>query len=194
MPLTTLAQHRRVLESHRLVLTPFQQQHVRTHYRWNNDPELNQLDSEHTFAKESFGSFARRFEAMILDPAPDAQDYEIHLRSGKLIGVAYFADLDPTHRRGTMGVTLGDRSEWGKGYGREVVQTLTQHGFGALGLHRITSHAFGFNAAWHALLQSVGFREEGCLRDYLYRDGQYWSKTQYALLEHEYRVPYALAA
>lgn len=194
MTLATLARHQCVLESSRLVLTPLQVKHVRTHYRWNNDEELNQLDSEQAFEPESFGSFARRFEAMILYPDSCARDYEIHLRSGKLIGVAYLADLDTSHRRCMLGVTLGDRSEWGKGYGREVVQTLLQHSFETLGLHRVTSHAFGFNAAWHGLLQSMGFRQEGCLRDYLYRDGQYWNKAQYALLDHEFSMPYALAA
>lgn len=194
MTLTALAPSRRYLESERLLLTPFQTCNIRTHYRWNNDKELNQLDSEGTFAPETFGAFARRFEAMALHPSPTAHDYEVHLRSGKLIGVAHIAGLDASHHRASLGVTLGDRSAWGKGYGREVVELLIRHAFEILGVHRLTAVAYGPNPRWEALLTAMGFQQEGRLRDYLYREGTYWDKTHYALLATEYGCGYALAA
>jgi len=37
-------------------------------------------------------------------------------------------------------------------------------------------------------VQEAGFQREGAAREYLYRDGEYWDKENYALLEHEYRA------
>jgi hypothetical protein len=67
---------------------------------------------------------------------------------------------------------------------------LLHHAFVNLGLHRVWTEAFAFNAAWKRLLEGWGFTREGCLRDYLFRDGQYWDKETYGLLDTEYaRLP-----
>ena len=42
--------------------------------------------------------------------------------------------------------------------------------------------------AWRRLVESVGFKKEGTLREYLFRDDRYWDKTIYGMLEAEYRA------
>jgi RimJ/RimL family protein N-acetyltransferase len=128
-------------------------------------------------------------------------DFEIHLRPdptaghpGKLIGIGYLADIDAANRHARIGITLGDRTEWGKGYGREVMDLLLRFGYDHLDLHRIDASAFAYNTPWKRLLDAAGFREEGCLRDYLHRDGRYWDKTTYALLAPEHYARKTLAA
>jgi RimJ/RimL family protein N-acetyltransferase len=185
------------LEGRRVFLTALHFDNIRTHYRWNNDPDLHHLDSEGAFESEAFGSFARRFEQMIPNDDVRGYDFEIHGRTNgasRLIGVAYLASLDSTHRRGQVGVTIGDRAWWGRGYGRETLELLLAFGFGELDLHRITANAFAYNAAWKGLLAAAGFRLEGRLRDYLYRRQRFWDKELYALLTSEYAARQARAA
>ena len=176
--------------SSRILLTPLQMDHVYTHFRWNNDPELNRLDSETPFQRESLQSFLRRYGQMVRDPRPDACDLEVHTRDGRLIGVAYLDQVRATHGHCRLGLTIGERDCWGEGYGRETMALLLHHAFVNLGLHRVWTEAFAFNAAWKCLLEGWGFTREGCLRDYLFRDGQYWDKETYGLLDTEYaRLP-----
>ncbi|MCH8960632.1 MAG: GNAT family N-acetyltransferase [Bacteroidetes bacterium] len=61
-------------------------------------------------------------------------------------------------------------------------------------MHRVGAETFEYNAAWRKLVEWAGFKKEGTDRDYLYRDGQFWNKDTYAVLEEEYRSHLALAA
>lgn len=177
---------RPVLTSRHLYLTELHYENLYTHFRWNNDPELNRLDSEVPFEPESLGAFKRRFETMVFAPLPSEHRFEVHLHDGALIGLASLTGVDAVHGRGHLCVTICERSLWGHGYGRDALHLLMRYGFDVLDLHRLLAGAFDFNQAWRTLLETAGFHEEGCLRDHLYRDGRYWSKHQFALLEDEY--------
>lgn len=177
-----------VLESTRIHFTPLQIENLYTHFRWNNDPELNRLDSEVPYERESLGQFKKRFEQMCFHSSPSSWDFEIHLEEGTLIGVAYVSDISDHNRHGTVGITIGDRDFWGQGYGRESLELLLAFCFDELELHRVSAETFEYNTAWRSLVKEVGFRKEGTARDYLRRDGTFWDKESYALLESEYRT------
>lgn len=174
-----------------VILTPLRLDNVHTHFRWNNDLELNQLDSEVPFRRESFGMFLRRFERLACRPTPDAVDFEIHTHDGALIGVAYADQLGAGCRRARVSVTIAERAYRGRGLGRASLNLLLHYLFTRRGVHRVMAEAFGFNQAWRHLLATSGFRQEGCLRDYLYRDGTYWDKTIYALFDTAYAAALA---
>ncbi len=177
-----------VLQGPRVRLTPLQIENIHTHFKWNNDPELNRLDSELPFVREGFGAFKDRFEGMVSDPSPLARDFEVHAEDGTLLGIAYISQISPHNRHCTLGLTIGERERWGKLYGRESLEVLLEYCFDTLGLHRVSSETFEYNAAWQKLVVEAGFRKDGSERDYLYRDDRFWDKEVYSLLETEYRL------
>lgn len=177
------------LHGERVTLTPLQYENIYRHFEWNNDPELNRLDSELPYRRESFADFKVRFEQMVDHPGPPHVDLEIHAEDGKLIGLAYAADISPHNHHCTVGVTIGDRDYWGDGYGRESLEVLLKYCFDTLKMHRVHTETFEYNEAWQNLVRDAGFKHEGVERDYLYRDDTYWDKEIYSLLEDEYRVP-----
>ena len=176
----------RPMEGRRVLLTPLQMEHIDTHFLWNNDEALNRLDSEAPFVQEPFGSFYRRFEALVYQPQPDARDLEIHTRDGTLIGVAFIDRIDEGNRHGRISISIGDPAYRNQGLGRDALETLLHYLFDTLGFHRVTAEAFAYNEAWQHLLTSTGFQAEGCLNDYLFRDGKYWGKMIYAMLNTDY--------
>ncbi len=176
-----------VIAGERIYFTPLQIENIYTHLEWNNDPELNRFDSELPYVEEAFGDFKKRFEQMVYRPSPTARDFEIHTKDGNLIGVAYIADISAHHRHCRLGVTIGDRDCWGRGYGRESLELLLSYCFDKMRLHRVSTETFEYNAAWKKLVQDTGFKKEGVEREYLYRDEEFWDKENYALLETEYR-------
>lgn len=176
------------LEKGRVRFTPLQVENIHTHLRWNNDPELNRLDSEIPHEEESFGDFKERFEQLCNDPSPSHRDFEIHdVVEDELIGVAYVARISFHHHHALVGVTIGERDYWGKGYGKESLRLLLHYCFEKLDLHRVSAESFEYNTAWRDLVEGVGFTREGTAREYLFRDGKYWDKKHYALLEQEWR-------
>ena len=171
----------------RVRFTPLQMENIHTHFRWNNDEELNRLDSEAPYEEESFGSFKQRFEQLCQEEVPRHRHFEIHdTVNDTLIGVAYVAEINLHHRHALVGVTIGEREYWGEGYGRESLGLLLQYCFQSLDLHRVSAETFEYNTAWRDLVEGVGFTEEGVARDYLYRDGEFWDKHLYAMLAREY--------
>lgn len=176
----------------RVEFTPLQMDNIHTHFRWNNDPELNRLDSEIPYEEESFGDFKDRFEQLCFDPSPSHRDFEIHaVDDDALIGVAYVAHISEHNHHAQVGLTIGDRDYWGQGYGRESLGLLLTYCFEVLDLHRVSAETFEYNTAWRDLVEGMGFKKEGTAREYLYRDERYWDKEAYSLLEREYRALHA---
>lgn len=179
------------LEEGRVRFTPLQMDNIHTHFNWNNDPELNRLDSEVPYREESFGTFKERFEQLCNNPSSAHRDFEIHdVEAEKLIGVAYVAHISSHHHHAMVGVTIGERDYWGHGYGKESLRLLLRYCFQELELHRVSAETFEYNTAWRDLIKGMGFTHEGTCREYLYRDEEYWDKELYAMLEQEYRRRY----
>lgn len=177
------------LRTSRVKLTPLQIENIHTHFRWNNDPELNRLDSEIPYEEESFGAFKSRFERMCDNPSPSHRNFEIHAHDDeKLIGVAYATRIGSHNRHAQVDITIGDRDYWGRGYGRESFTLLLSYCFETLSLHRVSAETFEYHTAWRDLVEGMGFQKEGTVREYLRRDGEYWDKEIYGLLEREYRA------
>lgn len=175
-----------VLEGERITLGPLQIENLYKHFEWNNDPELNRLDTEVPYEEESLSEFKRRFERMIYEPSPTQKDFEIIAEGGTLIGVAFIVNISPHNRHCKVGITIGDRNYWGQQYGREALMVVLEYCFDELNMHRVSSDTFEYNDAWRKLVESVGFQKEGVARDYLLRDGEFFDKDIYSLLEAEY--------
>jgi [ribosomal protein S5]-alanine N-acetyltransferase len=76
---------------------------------------------------------------------------------------------------------------WGKGYAPDAVRALVGHGFGALGLHRITAAVGPDNERSVAVLQRLGFAPEGRLRDHVHTNGGWRDSLLFALLADDHR-------
>lgn len=176
-----------VLKGERLYFTRLQIENIYTHFDWNNDPELNHLDSELPYSEEPFSDFKRRFEQLIYEPHPTSIDFEVHANDGTLIGVAYVSDISEHNAHGTVGITIGDREYWGKGYGRDALTVLLAYCFEDLNFHRVSAETFEFNDAWRRLVKWAGFEREGQFTDYVLRGETYFDKEIYGLLEGAYR-------
>lgn len=76
---------------------------------------------------------------------------------------------------------------WKRGFATEVAQTLLTFGFTSLNLHRISATCDPRNLASERVMQKLGMRYEGRMREnMLIRDG--WRDSLlYSLLEHEWR-------
>lgn len=179
---------RTTLKGKRVTLTPLSMENIHKHFDWNNDPELNRLDSELPFVREGFGDFKQRFEHLVYQPSPDTHDFEVHADDGALIGVAYVGSIGRHNRHCTVGITIGDRNYWGKRYGRDALEALLDYCFNELGLHRVATETFEYNISWKRLVIEAGFRKEGTEREYLFQDGRFYDKEVFSLLEDEYHA------
>ena len=89
------------------------------------------------------------------------------------IGNIKLGPLDRTNRRATMGLLIGEKDCWGKGYGTEAIRALSLHGLQELHLNRISAGAYRGNGGSIKAFVNAGYREEGVLRDYWDFEGGY---------------------
>lgn len=67
------------------------------------------------------------------------------------------------HQRGTaeLGIAIGDKDAWGKGYGSEAVRLMCAYGFAFLDLFTICLWHTSFNQRGHHAYLKAGFVETG---------------------------------
>jgi len=112
--------------------------------------------------------------------------FAVALRAtGRLIGYcAAMPDADDP-RQCEIGFTLAPDYQ-GRGYATEAVRLLAGYLFTVRGKHRITACCDARNAASAALLERLGMRREGHLRQSTWAKGEWTDDLLYALLHDEW--------
>ena len=72
---------------------------------------------------------------------------------------------------------------WHHGYASDAASTMIDFGFETLGLHRITAAIGPINKRSISLVERIGFRYEGLLRDHVFTNGAWRDSELYSLLE-----------
>ncbi len=76
---------------------------------------------------------------------------------------------------------------WGRGYVTEAVAAMVDFGFRELGLHRVSSWCIADNAASSRVMERLGMKSEGFLRENEHFKGQWWDTLLYGLLKEEWQ-------
>ena len=105
----------------------------------------------------------------------------------QLIGNIGLGRISIPHRQTGLGIFIGDRGCWSKGYGTEALNLMLEYGFNQLNLHRIHLNVLSFNARAIRAYEKVGFKREGVLREHVYRNGKYHDVHYMGILESEWR-------
>lgn len=97
-----------------------------------------------------------------------------------------FFRWDAPHQTAELGYVLTP-ARWGQGLMREVLPVLVRHGFEVLGLHRMEARIDPGNVASIKLVERLGFKPEGALRDRtLHADGSREDLLLFGLLRPEF--------
>jgi len=84
-----------------------------------------------------------------------------------------------------LGFWIG-KPYWNQGYCTEAARAVVKYGFEVLGLNRIFSRHFASNPASGRVLQKIGMRYEGTLREAYKKLDKYEDLVCYGLLIKEY--------
>jgi ribosomal-protein-alanine N-acetyltransferase len=102
------------------------------------------------------------------------------LAEDAFVGVCDLSEINRWHRRAEVGFML-NRDTWGQGYALEAMRAVVT--FAATsGLHKLTARTHLGNRRSEAILEKLGFREEGLLRGHVLRDGDRRDCHVYGLL------------
>jgi RimJ/RimL family protein N-acetyltransferase len=98
---------------------------------------------------------------------------------------ALFA-VDTDSGRAEVGAWLAPEAE-GRGYATDALSTLVAYAFDERRFHRLNAGRMATNDRSGALLDRLGFTEEGRRREYYFAGGEFVDRVEYGLLADEWR-------
>jgi RimJ/RimL family protein N-acetyltransferase len=128
-----------------------------TDYAWRCDSDLCRLDAVPTLDMpypEYLGYYADELHY----PSGRRRKYAIDsIQDGKHIGNCMYYDIDWDKRQAELGIMIGDRQYWGKGYGADAVTTLVSQIFVDTKIDRIYLKTLEWNIRAQRCFQKCGF-------------------------------------
>lgn len=107
------------------------------------------------------------------------------LKTGKYIGGCSINECDVKNRTCVVGIMIGDKEYWGKGYGSDALKVLIKFIFEEVNMNKIKLNVFSFNNRAIACYKKVGFKEEGILKKEIYRNGKYYDEIIMAMFKDD---------
>jgi len=110
----------------------------------------------------------------------------IDLETDELLGNCGLENVDMTNRNAEVGLFIGDKENWSKGYGTEALKLLLDFAFNIRNLNNIILHVFAFNERAVKSYKKVGFKEIGRRRKSYFAVGKYHDEISMDILSDEY--------
>ena len=110
----------------------------------------------------------------------------IEKESGEVIGWCGYHTWYLPHFRAEIGYSLSDESKKRKGYMKEALPVVLDYGFRVMGMKRVEAFLSLENLPSLRLVSSLGFKQEGTLRDHYFTNGKQEDSTVFSLLLSEY--------
>lgn len=136
---------------------------------WLNDPAVNRY-LESRFVHHTPES-TRRFVQSILD-SDDSIIFGIrYVPCARHVGNIKLGPVDRQHRRGEIGLLIGDRAVWGRGIAAAAIELATRYAFDSLGLLKVTAGCYAGNIGSRRAFEKAGFVVEAIRKRHFLLDG-----------------------
>ncbi|MDW5564093.1 MAG: GNAT family protein [Methanomassiliicoccus sp.] len=164
-------------------LRAIEQGDLPTFVKWINDPEVTEylqfeppmsLEDEVTWYHHMIRSKDRAFAIETLD--------------GRLIGNIGLIGLDWRNRRTDLGIMIGEKDAWSRGYGTDAITVMLRYLFGEFGLNRVGLYVDVGNQRAIRCYEKCGFQREGVVRAHRFKDGRYVDSALMSVLSVDWML------
>jgi [ribosomal protein S5]-alanine N-acetyltransferase len=131
------------------------------------------------------GMVARWLEDQTKQPRTSFVMAATNKRTGRMIGEAILHIRSQRSQEGEIGWGVSS-GHLGQGLGTEIGHAMLALAFGAFHLHRVYARCRVDNHASRRIMEKLGMREEGVLRENVLARGAWWSSAQCSMLASEY--------
>lgn len=135
-------------------------------YAWQNDSELASLDAMPRLTMP-YHQYLLIYARQLCRSSSGRRQFAVDTMDGKHIGNCVYYGIDKFSGEAELGIMIGNRDYWDKGYGTDVVAILVNHIFSQTELRRIHLKTLESNGRAQKCFQKCGFVPCG----YLCKDG-----------------------
>jgi RimJ/RimL family protein N-acetyltransferase len=170
------------IEGENIVLRSIQKNVMINKVRWFNDPQVNKT----LLLEESLdlNKTLKWFEEHAGDDT--RQEFIVENKQGESIGITGLVHINLKHGTAECYCIIGEKAYWGKGLGTEVHKMLFDWGFKNLNLNKIWADIRTENIAIIKVIERLGFKVEGTLRQERRIEGKYIDVVRIGLLRGEF--------
>ncbi len=108
------------------------------------------------------------------------------LKDDLLIGDVGLDGVVWSHGDAFVGIGIGNREYWGKGYGMDAMRLILRYAFNELNLRRVSLSVFEYNLRAIRSYEKLGFIHEGGMRKAVYREGSRADIVYMGILREEW--------
>jgi ribosomal-protein-alanine N-acetyltransferase len=148
----------------------FTEEELRRRYRWSLDDVL-QYWSGSIPSGRTYAAFRDTLRERDWPSDGRRVSYAIFTYDNQLVGMVSCYNIDARRRSGEIGIYLGEKELWGKGYGTDAMVTFLRHLFTDLDFDSVYLHTYETNTRAQRSYLRVGFSFEEKRRRYSPRAG-----------------------
>lgn len=150
-----------------------------TYLGWMRDPEATRF-LEARFSEHTIESL-RQFVVTMSERDDTVLLAIVALESDTHIGNIKIGPIDRHHGTADIGLLIGERDAWGRGYGTEAIKLATDYAFRELGLRKLTAGCYGANVGSATAFRRAGWVEDGMrLAQFVTDDGELQDEIHFA--------------
>jgi RimJ/RimL family protein N-acetyltransferase len=170
----------------RIVLREYRMDDLPHLRKWANDPEVTD-NLSNIFVYPHSVENTQAFLKMMVDGSAESKGFIIAEKDTlDYIGQIDLHRIDWINRNAVLGIVIGRKDMQNRGIGYEAIRLLQRFAFHTLNLHRLELEVYEFNERAIRCYRKAGFREEGRMRQRLYRHGKYWDILMMGILREEF--------
>ena len=159
--------------------------------QFNNDVAVELAGGGDPPLPQSLARLEAEFDTQVGSGGRDGTSFAIEA-DGQLIGQCALFRFNHVAHHAELGITIGDKAYWGRGYGSDAISLLIDYGFRHHNLHRIYLSVNGNNDRAIGAYKRCGFVEEGCLREHAWSNGRYIDLLYMGILQSEWALRQAM--
>ena len=125
-------------------------------YAWRADPELAHLDAA-PLPTITFPEYLSDYTSQLHYPPSTRNQFAIDTPDGKHIGNCVYYGINKKKDEAELGIVIGNRDYWDKGYGTDAITSLVSHIFHRTSLKRIYLKTLDSNPRAQRCFQKCGF-------------------------------------
>jgi len=171
------------IKSENLIMKEIEEKDLDLLMRWRNSPEVSDFlftDKAYTIEgqKNWFNKMKNNKENIY---------FVVEDLNGKKFGEARINNIDLKNKKCEIGAYIGEKTFKGKGLGKEIFKALTSFCLKELNMNKTFLKAFLFNKIAIHIYESLGFKQEGILRQEILKKGKFEDVMVMSILRSEWK-------
>ncbi len=142
---------------------------------WRNLTDIDLIDAESQ----------KSWLKMLSKQKKSKRYFTVYNLKNRFVGLIRMDEFDWANRSVRVGCDVAKELR-GKGLGTQIMEMVVQYCFQYLNMHRLWLLVLEFNGAARTVYKKAGFKEEGCYRKAIFREGKYHDYILMSLLREEW--------